>query len=168
MNLRVAAWPSHFAETATARDIAERGGLLATGPHHRGGAAVVLATLGVVYGDIGTSPLYALRECFYGSHSVTPTHDNVLGVLSLIIYSLVLVISGMPGMIRKFVALPAMRKRPYRMLLDREGNATADIPVEKGKVTVLRLDMLKIEAIEYADSAAKLRADLEAARRPTS
>ena len=53
----------------------------------------MLATLGVVYGDIGTSPLYALRECFYGSHSVTPTHDNVLGVLSLIIYSLVLVIS---------------------------------------------------------------------------
>jgi KUP system potassium uptake protein len=53
----------------------------------------VLATLGVVYGDIGTSPLYALRECFYGSHSVPPTHDNVLGVLSLIIYSLVLVIS---------------------------------------------------------------------------
>jgi KUP system potassium uptake protein len=54
---------------------------------------VLLATLGVVYGDIGTSPLYALRECFYGSHAVAPTHDNVLGVLSLIIYSLVLVIS---------------------------------------------------------------------------
>ena len=53
----------------------------------------MLATLGVVYGDIGTSPLYALRECFFGSHSVPPTHDNVLGVLSLIIYSLVLVIS---------------------------------------------------------------------------
>jgi KUP system potassium uptake protein len=54
---------------------------------------MLLATLGVVYGDIGTSPLYALRECFYGSHSVPPTHDNILGVLSLIIYSLVLVIS---------------------------------------------------------------------------
>ena len=54
---------------------------------------MLLATLGVVYGDIGTSPLYALRECFYGSHAVEPTHDNVLGVLSLIIYSLVLVIS---------------------------------------------------------------------------
>jgi KUP system potassium uptake protein len=76
------------------RDIAGRlGGILATGSHHRGGVSVLLATLGVVYGDIGTSPLYALRECFFGSHSVTPTHDNVLGVLSLIIYSLVLVIS---------------------------------------------------------------------------
>jgi KUP system potassium uptake protein len=54
---------------------------------------LTLTALGVVYGDIGTSPLYALRECFFGTHSVRPTHDNVLGVLSLIIYSLVLVIS---------------------------------------------------------------------------
>jgi KUP system potassium uptake protein len=55
--------------------------------------AVALTAVGVVYGDIGTSPLYAMRECFFGSHSVPPTHDNVLGVLSLIIYSLLLVIS---------------------------------------------------------------------------
>jgi KUP system potassium uptake protein len=54
---------------------------------------LTLTALGVVYGDIGTSPLYALRECFFGSHSVPPTHENVLGVLSLIIYSLLLVIS---------------------------------------------------------------------------
>jgi KUP system potassium uptake protein len=54
---------------------------------------LTLTAVGVVYGDIGTSPLYAMRECFFGSHSVPPTHENVLGVLSLIIYSLVLVIS---------------------------------------------------------------------------
>jgi len=47
----------------------------------------------VVYGDIGTSPLYALRECFHGQHGVAPTHDNVLGVLSLIFWSLTLIIS---------------------------------------------------------------------------
>ena len=56
-------------------------------------APLTLTALGVVYGDIGTSPLYAMRECFFGSHPVAPTFDNVLGVLSLIIYSLVLVIS---------------------------------------------------------------------------
>ena len=52
-----------------------------------------LTTLGVVYGDIGTSPLYAVRECFHalGEHSVTPA--NVLGVLSLIFYSLIILIS---------------------------------------------------------------------------
>jgi KUP system potassium uptake protein len=54
---------------------------------------LTLAAVGVVYGDIGTSPLYALRECFFGTHPVPPTDENVLGVLSLIIYSLVLVIS---------------------------------------------------------------------------
>lgn len=52
-----------------------------------------LASLGIVYGDIGTSPLYAVRECFYGQHSVPPTHANVLGVLSLILWSLLLIIS---------------------------------------------------------------------------
>jgi KUP system potassium uptake protein len=54
---------------------------------------LTVTALGVVYGDIGTSPLYAMRECFFGTHSVPPTHDNVLGVLSLIIYALVLVVS---------------------------------------------------------------------------
>ena len=54
---------------------------------------LTLTAIGVVYGDIGTSPLYAMRECFFGSHSVPPTLPNVLGVLSLIIYSLLLVIS---------------------------------------------------------------------------
>jgi KUP system potassium uptake protein len=54
---------------------------------------LTLTALGVVYGDIGTSPLYAMRECFFGSHRVPPTYENVLGVLSLIIYALVLVIS---------------------------------------------------------------------------
>src|SRR3954449_3972300 len=49
--------------------------------------------LGIVYGDIGTSPLYSMRECFYGSHPVALTPDNVLGVLSLIFWSLVVVVT---------------------------------------------------------------------------
>ena len=52
-----------------------------------------LGALGVVYGDIGTSPLYALRECFHGPHSIPVTPANVLGVLSLIFWSLIIVIS---------------------------------------------------------------------------
>jgi KUP system potassium uptake protein len=52
-----------------------------------------LASLGIVYGDIGTSPLYALRECFYGQHGIPPTPANVIGVLSLILWSLLLIIS---------------------------------------------------------------------------
>ena len=42
-------------------------------------AAVCVAAIGVVYGDIGTSPLYAFRECFNPEHGVPPTADNVLG-----------------------------------------------------------------------------------------
>ena len=52
-----------------------------------------LAALGVVYGDIGTSPLYALRECFHGPHAIAPIPANILGVLSLIFWSLIIVIS---------------------------------------------------------------------------
>ena len=57
-------------------------------PHRRALLPVTLTAVGVVYGDIGTSPLYAMRECFFGPHAVRPTHENVLGVLSLIFYSL--------------------------------------------------------------------------------
>jgi KUP system potassium uptake protein len=56
-------------------------------------AGLTLTALGVVFGDIGTSPLYAMRECFFGTHAVSVTHQNVLGVLSLIIYALLVVIS---------------------------------------------------------------------------
>ncbi len=56
-------------------------------------ATLALGALGIVYGDIGTSPLYALRECFSGPHRVEPTHDNVLGVLSLVFWALIIVVS---------------------------------------------------------------------------
>ena len=46
-----------------------------------------LASLGIVYGDIGTSPLYAIKECFGPLHGVPPTEHNILGVMSLIFWS---------------------------------------------------------------------------------
>jgi len=52
-----------------------------------------LAALGVVYGDIGTSPLYAFRECFKPEYGLAPTASNVYGVLSLIVWSLILIVS---------------------------------------------------------------------------
>ncbi len=62
-------------------------------PHGNYLAILSLAALGVVYGDIGTSPLYAMRECFHGPHAIAVTPENVLGVLSLIFWSLIIVIS---------------------------------------------------------------------------
>jgi KUP system potassium uptake protein len=60
---------------------------------HRALAPLALGALGVVYGDIGTSPLYAVRECFRGVHGLTPEPFHVYAVLSLIFWSLLLVIS---------------------------------------------------------------------------
>jgi KUP system potassium uptake protein len=62
-------------------------------PTGRALAVLSLGALGVVYGDIGTSPLYALRECFHGVHSVPPTHENILGVLSLVFWAINFVVS---------------------------------------------------------------------------
>jgi KUP system potassium uptake protein len=63
---------------------------LVSGP--RDLAKLSLAALGVVYGDIGTSPLYAVKECFTPPHGVAQTSENVLGILSLVLWSLTLVV----------------------------------------------------------------------------
>ncbi len=54
---------------------------------------MTLGALGVVFGDIGTSPLYALKECFHASHGLSITPANILGILSLIFWSLMSVVS---------------------------------------------------------------------------
>ena len=56
-------------------------------------AALSLGALGVVYGDIGTSPLYAIREAVYGPHAVEVNPANVYGIVSLILWSLILVVA---------------------------------------------------------------------------
>ena len=56
-------------------------------------AAATLAALGIVFGDIGTSPLYAFRACFSGSHGAPLHPENLIGAASLIVWSLILVVS---------------------------------------------------------------------------
>ena len=56
-------------------------------------AGLSLAALGVVFGDIGTSPLYAIRECFHGEYGIPASPSNILGVLSLMIWSLIIIVS---------------------------------------------------------------------------
>ena len=53
---------------------------------------LALGALGVIYGDIGTSPLYTIKECFSGNHGVPPTPGNILGILSMVFWSLMLVV----------------------------------------------------------------------------
>ena len=83
-----------------------------------------VAALGVVYGDIGTSPLYAIKECFTAEYGVPPTPENVLGVLSLVFWSLDFVViaqvphlhhaGGQPGRGRHHrpARAPAARSAP--------------------------------------------------------
>lgn len=102
---------------------------------HRGGNdfwVLSLAALGVVFGDIGTSPIYAIRESFHLSHGLSPDHDNTLGILSLIFWSLIIVISvkylllvlradnrGEGGIIAltALISPPGERTRGRRMIL---------------------------------------------------
>src|SRR3954463_726770 len=66
-------------------------------PHaeHGPGAltALTLAAIGVVYGDIGTSPLYALKECLSPHYGIAANRENVLGLLSLMTWSLTMVVT---------------------------------------------------------------------------
>jgi len=55
--------------------------------------ALTLAALGIVFGDIGTSPLYAVREAFHGPHAIAMGEANILGILSLIVWALIIIIS---------------------------------------------------------------------------
>ena len=54
---------------------------------------LAVGSIGVVFGDIGTSPLYAIKACFHGTHAINPSMTNVLGVLSLIFWSMIIVVS---------------------------------------------------------------------------
>ena len=65
-----------------------------SGQDHPRTSALALAALGVVYGDIGTSPLYTMKEIFFGGHHPVPiTAANVLGILSLIFWALTIVVT---------------------------------------------------------------------------
>jgi len=87
--------PAGGARPAAASSSAAADDEIALSRHPQGPVVwLALGALGVVYGDIGTSPLYALRECFHGASSVAPTPENVLGILSLVFWSLMVVISG--------------------------------------------------------------------------
>src|SRR6218665_560743 len=61
--------------------------------HASSSIGLLVGAVGVVYGDIGTSPLYTLKEVFNGGYGVQVNHEGVLGVLSLIFWSLVWVVS---------------------------------------------------------------------------
>ena len=68
-------------------------------------------------------------------------------------------LAGMPGFVRSMFALPGLRRRPYKLLVDEAGTATADFPSSDGKPTVLVLKELRVESVSFpadADALVKL------------
>ena len=125
-----------------------------------------LGALGVVYGDIGTSPLYALRECFRPEHGVPPTHANVLGTLSLIIWSLIVIISikylalvmradnrGEGGILALMSLVGARGDRRQRFALVSLGLFGAALLYGDGMITPAISVLSAIEGLEVATPA---------------
>ena len=69
-------------------------------------------------------------------------------------------VSRMPGLVRALFAMPSLRRRPYPILLDTEGERTQVIPSEAGKVTVLSLDALRVTEVRFLATGEEIRAAL--------
>ncbi len=79
-----------FSQSSVMRPVSVTG---IDGHAHASTGALVLAAVGIVFGDIGTSPLYALKECFSPDHGIPYSHGAVLGILSMIFWALLLVVT---------------------------------------------------------------------------
>ena len=70
----------------------EQPGAAASHAPHGGLLSLTVGAMGVVYGDIGTSPLYAVNEIFFGHSALAATSDNVIGAISLVLWTITLVV----------------------------------------------------------------------------
>jgi KUP system potassium uptake protein len=124
---------------------------------------LALGALGIVYGDIGTSPLYSLRECFHGEHGVAPTHDNVLGVLSLVFWVLIVTISikylvfvmradnrGEGGILALLALVPPQLRRKGHWLLVALGIFGASLLYGDGMITPAISVLSAVEGLSVA------------------
>ncbi|WP_428567378.1 MAG: potassium transporter Kup [Solidesulfovibrio sp. DCME] len=131
--------------------------------------ALSFGALGVVYGDIGTSPLYAIKECFHGMHAIAVTPENILGVLSLIFWSLTMVITikyvlfitaadnrGEGGIFALIELLPKDRgHRHVRATLAFLGLIGAGLLYGDGVITPAISVLSAVEGLNVATSAAE-------------
>jgi len=126
-------------------------------------AALSLTALGIVYGDIGTSPLYALRECFLGTHRVAVNPVNILGVLSLIVWTLVIVVTvkyhvyvlradnqGEGGILAMLALIPAQVRQRGKGLLIAMGLFGAALLYGDGVITPAISVLSAVEGVGVA------------------
>jgi KUP system potassium uptake protein len=140
--------------------------------HHNVGIwALAFGALGVVYGDIGTSPLYALKECFHGAHAINLNEANILGVLSLATWSLMLVVTfkylfyimradnhGEGGIFSLLALVPNDKKLispPTKKLILLGAMFGASLLYGDGVITPAISVLSAVEGLEVATTAAK-------------
>ncbi len=125
---------------------------------------LAIAALGVVFGDIGTSPLYAVRECFQGAHALEVSPANILGMLSLIFWALTLIISlkylvfilradnqGEGGILALVAMLnPGMKTSSRRGVIVTLGLAGATFLYADGMITPAISVLSAVEGLELA------------------
>lgn len=131
---------------------------------------LALGALGVVYGDIGTSPLYAIKECFHGTHAIEASPANVMGVLSLVVWSLTIVVSikyitfimradnrGEGGIFALLALAPGADKMSQRMrnLMVLAALAGAALLYGDGVITPSISVLSAVEGLEVATDAAR-------------
>ena len=139
-------------------------------PHVRraGMAALTVGALGVVFGDIGTSPLYAIREVFDGSHPLAPTPDRVYGVVSLVFWSLMIIVTmkyvwfimradnhgegGIMALISLVQACP-LRTRQAKLILVALGIFGASLFYGDGMITPATSVLSAVEGLEVVNSS---------------
>jgi hypothetical protein len=115
-------------------------------PGSTGNARVVVVSRDMESGDVVKNALAGRDQAFLDRHGVVYVAN----------------INGMPAVITRLFALPRMRERPYRMLLDRDGSATRDVPAVPGRPTVLAVDGGRIVRIEQPKDPGALAAALTA------
>jgi KUP system potassium uptake protein len=130
-------------------------------------AALTIGALGVVFGDIGTSPLYAMREVFAGSHTLAPTPDRVYGVVSLVFWSLMIVVTAKyvafilradnhgEGGIMALISLvqgSPIRTRKSKLLLVALGIFGASLFYGDGMITPATSVLSAVEGMEVVNS----------------
>ncbi|MFN8577211.1 MAG: potassium transporter Kup [Candidatus Sericytochromatia bacterium] len=140
--------------------------------HHKLGIwTLAFGALGVVYGDIGTSPLYALKECFHGNHAINLNEANIFGVLSLAMWSLMLVVTfkyllyimradnhGEGGIFSLLALVPSDTKLvnpKVRNLILLAAMFGASLLYGDGVITPAISVLSAVEGLEVATSAAK-------------
>jgi KUP system potassium uptake protein len=139
-------------------------------PHNNKIWLLALGALGVVFGDIGTSPLYALRECFHGKHAIELNQLNIYGVLSLAFWSLTIVICikylvfvmradnhGEGGMFALLALIPTDKKRiskQTRSVVVLAALLGASLLYGDGVITPAISVLSAVEGLKVATSAA--------------